>query len=235
MLPAHHQRPTAPRYLYKRHTWTSRCRPSAQEASALQRHGVDRDPLVIRNWQHLFPLHASYVEGDAVEFLASQRLAGDEVVYCDPPYLPSTRRRTRVHRHDYGESDHIRLLETLLKLPCRVAISGYPSELYDGKLCRIGIGSQKAHGLRQKARIGQAKRLWFRTGTNARPAFWRMAEDPRHLGGNFRERQEIKRRQQRLQRRISTLSPQEQRLLSEWLDDHMREEDGDAGLLLLEG
>src|SRR5450631_1883785 len=34
-------------------------------------------------------------------------------------------------------------------------------------------------------------------------------------------------------KRISILFPQEQRLLSEWLDDHLQEEDGDAGLLLL--
>lgn len=64
--------------------------------------GVDRDAAVIRSWQRLFPLLASYVEADAVEFLAAQRLAGDEVVYCDPPYLPSTRRRDRVYRHDYA-------------------------------------------------------------------------------------------------------------------------------------
>jgi len=28
---------------------------------------------------------ASYIEGDAVEFLASHRLSGDDLVYCDPP------------------------------------------------------------------------------------------------------------------------------------------------------
>ena len=187
--------------------------------------GIDRDPAVIRSWRHLFPLLASYVEGDAVEFLASQRLAGDELVYCDPPYLPSTRRRARVYRHDYGESDHVRLLETLQKLPCRVVISGYPSALYDEWLC--GWNSQtypaKAHdGIRQE-------KIWFNFEPPAR------LHDTRHLGRDFRERQTIKRRLQRLQKRISTLSPQEQRLLSEWLSDHLQEEDGDAGLLLLEG
>jgi hypothetical protein len=59
--------------------------------------------------------------------------------------------------------------------------------------------------------------------------------DSRYLGRDFRERQTIKRRLHRLQRRISTLSPQEQRLLSQWLDDQLQEEDGDAGVLLLKG
>ncbi len=184
--------------------------------------GVDRDAAVIRSWQNLFPLLASYVEADAVEFLAYQRLAGDDLVYCDPPYLPSTRRRARVYRHDYRESDHVRLLEVLQKLPCRVVLSGYPSELYDQFLC--GWNSQtypaKAHdGIRQE-------KLWF----NFEPPA--QLHDARHLGQNFRERQTIKRRLQRLQQRISTLTAQEQRLLSEWLDDHLREEEGHAGLLL---
>lgn len=72
--------------------------------------GVDRDPAVIRSWRRDFPLLATYIEADAVDFLASQRFVGDEVVYCDPPYLPSTRRRARVYRHDYGERDHVKML-----------------------------------------------------------------------------------------------------------------------------
>src|SRR5436309_15931595 len=56
--------------------------------------GVDRDPIVIRGWRRQFPFLAEFIEADAVDFLRSRRFVGDEVVYCDPPYLPSTRRRT---------------------------------------------------------------------------------------------------------------------------------------------
>ena len=186
--------------------------------------GVDRDPAVIRSWERLFPSLASYVEADAVDFLASQRFVGDEVVYCDPPYLPNTRRRSRVYRHDYSEGDHVRLLEMLRKLSCRVVVSGYPSELYDQ--CLRGWNAQtfsaKAHdGVREE-------KLWF----NFEAPNW--LHDPRHLGRNFRERQTIKRRLQRLQRRITTLSLQEKHLLSEWLDDFLQEDGEDAGLLLLD-
>jgi DNA adenine methylase len=97
--------------------------------------GIDRDPLVIKTWRRHFPLLASYIEADAVDFFASRTFAGEEVVYCDPPYLPSTRRRARVYRYDYTEQDHVVLLETLRKLPCRVVVSGYRSALYDESLC----------------------------------------------------------------------------------------------------
>jgi DNA adenine methylase len=187
--------------------------------------GVDRDAAVIQSWERLFPLLASYVEADAVDFLTSQRLGGDELVYCDPPYLPSTRRRARVYRHDYRESDHVRLLETLQKLPCRVVVSGYPSDLYDESLCgwHFKTFPAKAHdGIRQE-------KIWFNFDPPAR------LHDARHLGRDFRERQTIKRRLERLQKRVLTLSPQEQRFLSEWLDEHLQEGGIDAGLLLLEG
>jgi DNA adenine methylase len=180
--------------------------------------GIDRDPAVIRSWQCLFPSLASYVEADAADFLASQSIAEDEVIYCDPPYLPDTRRRSRVYRYDYLEADHVRLLELLRKLPCRVVVSGYHSELYDECLC--GWNTQtfmaKAHdGVRKE-------KLWF----NFDVPDW--LHDSRHLGHNFRERQTIKRRVQRLQRRIATLSPQEKHLVSEWLNDLLQDGGSDS-------
>lgn len=187
--------------------------------------GVDRDPVVVRSWRHLFPSLASYVEADAVDFLSSRHFNGDELVYCDPPYLPSTRRRSRVYRHDYTERDHLRLLEAVRKLPCCAVISGYPSDLYDQCLTawRTLTYPAKAHdGIREE-------KIWFNFEPPAR------LHDAQYLGRDFRERQNIKRRLQRLQGRISTLSLPEQRLLSEWLDDQLQEGDNNAGVLLLKG
>ena len=186
--------------------------------------GIDLDAAVIRRWRYLFPSLADYFESDAVDFLTSQRFAGDEVVYCDPPYLPGTRRRARVYRHDYVESDHIRLLSTLREVPCRVVVSGYPSELYDEWLSDWStqtFAAKSHHGVRQE-------KLWF--NFEVPPCL----HDARHLGRDFRERQTIKRRLQRLKRRITTLSAPERHLLSEWLEDLLQEEEEDAGLLLLE-
>jgi len=176
-----------------------------QKVPAIVNVGVDRDPAVIRRWRQLFPSLATYIEADAVDFLASRSFFGDEVVYCDPPYLPTTRRRNPVYRYDYCEADHVRLLDALLRLPCRVIVSGYPSELYDEHLRSWSTKTFTArthHGIREE-------KLWFNF---KKPE---CLHDGRHLGGNFRERQTVKRRLERLRKRISNLSPLEQYALFE--------------------
>lgn len=55
------------------------------------------------------------------------------LIYCDPPYLPSLRKRN-LYKHEMTEQDHIRLLEVLIKSKSKVLISGYASELYDSML-----------------------------------------------------------------------------------------------------
>jgi hypothetical protein len=168
---------------------------------------IDRDPQVITFWRKTFPHLATYVEGDAIEFLSSFPFCKDDVLYCDPPYLPSTRRRSKVYRYDYREDDHERLLKALRRLPCRILISGYPSELYRAKLAGWNVYpfTAKAHdGLR-------LENLWFNFVPPSR------LHDSRFLGRDFREREMIRRRLGRLQRRISNLSRQEQHVLSDWL------------------
>jgi DNA adenine methylase len=169
--------------------------------------GIDRDPALIAAWRQRFPSIACYVEADAIDFLRAAHLRGDEVVYCDPPYVPTTRRRTRVYRYDYDRSDHVRLLEVLCGLPCRVLISGYPSPLYDAMLrgWNTHCFNVKTHA---EVRL---EKLWF----NYDPPT--QLHDARYLGGNFRERQNVRRRMARLVKRISALSTQEQHSLSEWL------------------
>lgn len=172
---------------------------------------IDRDPEVIEYWRRNLPSFASYIQTDALEFLITNRFSGDEVVYCDPPYLPSTRRRGRVYKYDYDKRDHERLLEVLRQLPCRILISGYPSRLYDAQLrewTTYTFSAQSHTGVR-------LEKLWF----NFDPP--KRLHDSRYLGNDFRQRQTFRRRMDRLRRRISSLSPQEQHFLSEWLADHL--------------
>jgi DNA adenine methylase len=173
--------------------------------------GIDLDPSVIGAWRQQFPLLADFIEADAIDFLTSRQFAGDEVIYCDPPYLPSTRRRSRIYRCEYSELDHIRLLETLRRINCRVVVSGYPSDLYDESLRGWNTRSFPAnshHGVR-------SEQIWFNFDPPA------QLHDASYLGRDFRERETIKRRVRRVQKRIAGLSSQEQYSIADWLDDRL--------------
>ena len=51
--------------------------------------------------------------------------------YLDPPYLPDTRVANGTYRHEMSLEDHVRLLETILRVKGKVLLSGYPNKLYD--------------------------------------------------------------------------------------------------------
>jgi DNA adenine methylase len=55
------------------------------------------------------------------------------LLYCDPPYLPSTRQENsrRVYGHEMAEVEHRKLAAVLGQCQSMVVLSGYPSELYD--------------------------------------------------------------------------------------------------------
>lgn len=55
-------------------------------------------------------------------------------VYCDPPYLLSTRRSGKLYRCELTDEQHEDLLDVIRRLPCDVAISGYSSPLYEEAL-----------------------------------------------------------------------------------------------------
>ena len=55
------------------------------------------------------------------------------LIYCDPPYVLSTRCRKQ-YRHEMTDEDHEILLETLLQHKGPAIISGYSSPLYEERL-----------------------------------------------------------------------------------------------------
>jgi DNA adenine methylase len=72
----------------------------------------------------------------ALAVLAKYATRADVAVYCDPPYLGTTRQLDRRGPRDYGhdmatEADHRGLAEALAATPAAVLLSGYPSPLYD--------------------------------------------------------------------------------------------------------
>ncbi len=75
----------------------------------------------------------SAICGDAISGLQvlGKVLPADSVIYCDPPYLLSTRNGRRYYKHEMTDDHHTSLLAMLQELRCQVLLSGYPSELYD--------------------------------------------------------------------------------------------------------
>lgn len=52
-------------------------------------------------------------------------------LYCDPPYLHESRVSDDVYKYEMTSEEHIELSEILSAVEGKVAISGYPSELYN--------------------------------------------------------------------------------------------------------
>ena len=99
---------------------------------ALRNIGIDRNERALERFQCKYPVEL--VRGCARRFPADFDYRGRELVYCDPPYLHSTRSSERRYRFEYEAHDHIELLRLLKSLPCQVILSGYPSGLYDQEL-----------------------------------------------------------------------------------------------------
>lgn len=184
---------------------------------ALRSIGLERDERVIRAWQARYPALCELVHTDAHTYLANYAFTGSELVYCDPPYLPETRSRSRVYRYDYSVEDHECLLALLKTLPCMVVVSGYPSALYGDEL-----RSWQQIQFSAKTHAGQrVESLWFNFDPPTK------LHDHRFLGSTFRERELIKRRLHRLRARIRRLSDVERQLLRDWINaQDMQSEDG---------
>lgn len=133
--------------------------------------------------------------GCAIAYLETRRWGTGELVYCDPPYV----RSTRSGRELYGENEmtddaHQRLLRCILEIPAMVMISGYESDLYKEALAGWNVVT-----FQSMTRGGYPKTewLWFNF---PRPT---ALHDYRYLGSNFRERERIKRKKQRWTARLS--------------------------------
>lgn len=171
--------------------------------------GIDIDAQVIEHWLAQPTKLCELAHADAVSFLASFAYQGDELIYADPPYVPSTRRREKIYRNEYFLEDHVRLLETLKRVPCKVMLSGYDSELYTQALpgWRKASFSAKTHvDVRQEC-------VWMNFEPPAR------LHDGAYLGHTFRDRQTIKRRHARLENRFAQMDPVERHELLRVLND----------------
>lgn len=83
--------------------------------------------------------------------LIEQHNDKDTLIYCDPPYMPSSLVSAH-YQHDFSREKHQELLSLLKNHKGNVMLSGYESELYNRELARwsriekqvkVGIASEK--------------------------------------------------------------------------------------------
>jgi site-specific DNA-adenine methylase len=160
--------------------------------------GIDIDPNVINNWYLQKPFkNITLLNTDAIAFLNSYDLNGTEFVYCDPPYMMETRRSGPLYDFEYSDKQHKKLLEIIVKLPCKIMISGYWSELYRDFLS------------------GWFQHTYFattRSGKKAKEYLWMnyqihdgLLHDYSFIGKDYRDRERIKKMQTRWINRFKTL------------------------------
>lgn len=151
--------------------------------------------------------------GDARSIIAelrdTGRLGPGALVYCDPPYVRSTRRNPDpLYKHEMTNGAHRSLVSLLLTLQCAVMVSGYAHPIYQRQL-----GQWRRIDYQAMTRAGPAvESLWL----NFDPA---ELHDYRYLGKNFRERERIKRKRSRWRVRLALMPLLERRaMLSELIE-----------------
>ncbi|MBL4761513.1 MAG: DNA adenine methylase [Gammaproteobacteria bacterium] len=143
---------------------------------------VDSDAAVISEWQD--NENATVICGDAIQFLRNYNWKGEELIYCDPPYVMESRTGGKLYNHEFSDDQHVELLDLITTLPCNVMISGYHSKLYAAKLKTWHLttfGSMTRRGL-------ALEHLWcnFQSPTKL--------HDYQYLGDGYRERERIKKK-----------------------------------------
>ena len=144
-----------------------------------------------------FPVEA--IHGCALNFLSNYNFRGDEVIYCDPPYLPSTRKKSKIYKYEFDVEHHKALLALLKRLDANVILSGYWSELYEKELADWTLVQFTTQSRRGKI----TECLWINY-----PIPYEL-HDYRFIGDTFGKRQSIKRKLSRLKSRYDLLSATE--------------------------
>lgn len=168
--------------------------------------GIDLDPKALdfarRNRLESYPAKLKLHCGCAHAFLKQYEFTGEELVYCDPPYLHSTRTSQNRYNYEYTEADHIELITLLKSLNAQVILSGYPSPLYHKML-----SDWNTQSFQVMSRGGvRTEQIWFNYEADNR--YWAT-----YAGQNFRQRQHIKRKAERWANNYQKMPPDEQRAI----------------------
>lgn len=121
---------------------------------------------------------------EVLSFLQSLT-TGKIFIYLDPPYLKDTRKnQANVYRFEMTKAQHVELLEKITAMPdFMIMISCYPNDLYD-----MYLHEWQYKDFYSTIRGGVAlERVYYNY------EFTGELHDNRYFGGNFREREQVKR------------------------------------------
>ncbi|WP_316866162.1 DNA adenine methylase [Ralstonia mannitolilytica] len=167
---------------------------------------IDRDAAVCEHWERSGAADI-VVNGDAVSWLSSYSWTGRELVYCDPPYVHSTRSRRDMYQFEMTDDQHRELVSVLLTVPAAVMLSGYCNPIYDELLAgwhRVDFQAMTRGGLRTES-------LWLNYEPPAVPF------DLAYVGENFRERERIKRKRERWRAKLEKMDLAERAVIMDAL------------------
>ena len=178
----------------------------------------DKDSRVVERWKHASILKdcivcENFQQGNLFEapekpvvILRNQDYTGiiakfkdtpDAFIYCDPPYKMDTRRSSKaIYLFDWKEDkEHLAFLECCSIATTSVMISAYECEMYNEVLHgwnRHKFPSMTRQGLREET-------IYY---NYPKPE---ILHDFKYLGKNFRERERIKRKVLRFEKKINAL------------------------------
>lgn len=126
--------------------------------------------------------------------------ASDIFFYFDPPYLKSTRRNQKdLYKFDWDKNQHIKFINRSLTVKSNCMISHYPCKLYDE-----AFNSWNKFDFVSTTRNGQRiERIYM---NYSKPL---LLQDFRYLGKDFTDRQRLKRKAERLNKKLNNLPDEE--------------------------
>lgn len=166
---------------------------------------IEINPDVVKKWNDTEQVEFELIQDDALVYLRRFPFEGNELLYCDPPYLRETRRgqKKKIYKYEYTVDQHIEFLEFIKSLSCKVMISGYHSDLYEWTLSDWHVQTFQTT-IRKKI---ATEWVWM----NYEPPV--KLHDYRYLGADYRERYRIKEKVKRWTRRLESMPILEQQAL----------------------
>lgn len=156
------------------HGWAFTRTPNAQK------------PRAFRGWAQALPsftqrLALVQIEHGSYADIFARYDAPGACFYCDPPYLPETRKDTAHHEyaHEMSRDEHLHLLETVKAARGKVLLSGYDSALYQEALrgwdcIKVAALNWSAHA--KYGRTPRTECIWLSPNIVRQPTLWAVTK-----------------------------------------------------------